>query len=324
MSTARSAVAGGIDTLMDRLIVPGYSRLGYAVRSRSFATDDPAPGSLAGKCALVTGANSGLGKATTAGLVALGATVVMVVRNSGRGEQALAEVVEGAVDDPSGRLTVSRCDVSDLESVRRFAAALDVGSVDVLVHNAGVLPDERAETADGNEICLATHVLGPHLLTGLLADRMSAGAPSRVIWNSSGGMYAQPLRVDDLQYREGDYRGATAYARTKRMQVVLAELWAERLRDRGVIVNATHPGWADTTGVASSLPGFHLIAGPFLRTPAEGADTVVWLAAAQAAGERTGLFWHDRRPRPTHYRAATRETDADRRVLWDECERLTS
>jgi NAD(P)-dependent dehydrogenase (short-subunit alcohol dehydrogenase family) len=145
-------------------------------------------------------------------------------------------------------------------------------------------------------------VLGPHLLTRRLA-------PERVIWVSSGGMYAQKLRVDDLEYRDGEYNGTTAYARTKRMQVVLSELWArERWSASG------HPGWVDTPGIAHSLPTFGRVTRPILRTTQQGADTFVWLAAAAVP---SGRFWHDRRPRPTHYLPFTRESAEDRRTLWD-------
>ena len=86
-----------------------------------------------------------------------------------------------------------------------------------------------------------------------------------------------------------------------------------------------HPGWADTPGVASSLPGFRRLTGPILRTNEQGADTIVWLAARPTRRCRsTGGFWHDRRERPTHYTGRTKEGEADRRALWEACERLTA
>ena len=114
------------------------------------------------------------------------------------------------------------------------------------------------------------------------------------------------------------------YARTKRAQVILTELWAERLAGTGVVVHAMHPGWPDTPGVASSLPRFHRLTGPLLRSPEQGADTIVWLGAAVEPGGSSGGFWHDRRQRPTHRVPWTRETPEDRERLWHECERLTS
>jgi dehydrogenase/reductase SDR family protein 12 len=302
-----------VDTALDRLIAPGYTSVGYALRRRGWT---PLPeGALTGRVALVTGAGSGIGLAATAGLAALGARVHLVVRDRRRGERAETEV---AARVPGADLRLELCDVSDLAGVRAFAeqARERIGRPDVLVHNAGVLAERRTETDEGNELTLATHVLGPHLLTALLG----AG---RVIWVSSGGMYAQRLPADDLQYRAGEYRGATAYARAKRMQVVLAEEWARRLEPEGAVVHSMHPGWVDTPGLASSLSRFHRLTRPLLRTPEQGADTIVWLAAAAEPGRTTGRFWHDRRPRPTHYLPRTREDPADRAALWRACVELT-
>lgn len=123
-------------------------------------------------------------------------------------------------------------------------------------------------------------------------------------------MYSEPLSVSQLEMTPGDYDGVKAYARAKRAQVTLTELYAERLRADGVMVHAMHPGWADTPGVARSLPVFRRVVGPLLRTPAEGADTLVWLASSHdPVLNESGRFWHDRRPRPLHRFAHTRRSD---------------
>ncbi len=311
-------VTGVLDSLMDRTIGPGYSRLGFEARKRFWPADPPA-GALKGRVALVTGANSGLGKATAKGLAALGATVHLVVRDTGRGERAKAEVLAAV---PGAELHVLRCDVSDLADVRKLADGL-TGTVDVLVHNAGVLPPKREETADGHEVALATAVLGPFLLTELLSPALESSSDGRVVFVSSGGMYSQPLRVDDPEYREGEFAGAKAYSRVKRMQVVLAELWAEELGPDGVVVHSMHPGWADTPGVSTSLPRFHQLTKPLLRTPEQGADTIVWLTAAAEPGRENGKFWHDRRVRSTHYLPWQKESEVDRRALWTFCRDAT-
>ncbi|MGA6165930.1 SDR family NAD(P)-dependent oxidoreductase [Amycolatopsis magusensis] len=307
-----------LDVVADRTIVPGYTKLGFLLRKR-FWQPLP-PDALRGKRVVITGANSGLGKAAAAGMARLGASIRLVVRDPERGERAKAEI-QGEI--PGADLHVDRCDVSDLDDVRRFAGTLT--GLDVLVHNAGTMPPERAETAQGNEIALATHVLGPHLLTSLLTPALRDGEPGRVLFVSSGGMYTQPLRVDDPQYRRGEYNGTRAYARTKRMQVVLALLWGRRLECDGITVHGVHPGWAATPGVTDSLPGFAKVMGPLLRDAEQGADTVVWLAAAEEGGraEHTGQFWHDRAPRPAHYLRRTRETAAQRDALWQFCEERT-
>ncbi len=318
----RPPVTALLDTALDSSVVPGYSRLGYLIRRGSWAQGDPRPGALHGKTALVTGANSGIGKATSTGMARLGATVLMTVRNRERGDQARREVL---AEMPDADLRVEMCDVSNLgAAVRSFAADLTGRGqqLDVLVHNAGALPESRTESEEGHEVTLATHVLGPLLLTEQLTPALAASTDARVIFVSSGGMYTQALPVTDPEYRDGQYRGATAYARSKRMQVALLPVLADRWAATNITVHAMHPGWADTPGVASSLPGFHRLTGPLLRTPAEGADTIIWLAATSPAPP-SGQFWHDRRTRPTHYLPHTGESAHDRAQFWQFCTEAT-
>jgi dehydrogenase/reductase SDR family protein 12 len=155
-------------------------------------------------------------------------------------------------------------------------------------------------------------------LTALLLDRLVQTGGARVLTMSSGGMYTAPLSVDDLEMPADAYKGATQYARAKRAQVTLNELWARRL-DSAVHFHAVHPGWADTPGLDASLPRFAQVMGPLLRTAAEGADTLVWLAADDAALQTNGRFWLDRRPRSVHKLPATRRADTEphRNALWN-------
>ncbi|HEY1509198.1 MAG TPA: SDR family NAD(P)-dependent oxidoreductase [Solirubrobacteraceae bacterium] len=297
-----------------------YTKLGYELRSRRWDQSELAP--MDGKVALVTGATSGLGEAAAAGLARLGATVWLLARNRERGEDALARIAQRTGRD---RLKVGICDLSEHRSVRGFAErfAAECPRLDVLVNNAGVLTHERKLSRDGIELTLATNVVGPFLLTKLLVGALQASAPARVVNVSSGGMYTQRLATDDLQSAHGRFRGAAAYARSKRVQVVLSELWAQRLADTGVVVNAMHPGWVDTPGLRDSLPGFRRLVGPLLRTPEQGADTIVWLAAAPRAATESGGFWFDRTRRPTHLLPWTSESETDRRRLWAGIERLS-
>lgn len=282
-------------------MVGGYPRFGLAVRRRLPGWPaDPEPGALAGRTVVVTGASSGLGVATAAAFADLGAVVRLVVRDVAKGERVAARI--------GGDVRVARCDVSDVDDVRRFAES--IGAVDVLVHNAGALPAARSTTPQGHEVALATHVLGPLLMTELLQPL------ERVIFVSSGGMYAKKLPLDDPEYTRGEYRGAAAYARTKRIQVALVPHLAERWP--GTTVAGMHPGWADTPGIAGSLPGFHRLTKPFLRDARQGADTTVWLGAVRPA-PASGLFWHDRRARSPHLVPWTRHSDADSRAMLDWC-----
>ena len=309
-----------LDSVLDRTVVPGFSRVGFALRSRGWP--DLAPDALAGRVVAITGANAGLGKAAVLGAAALGAHVRMLCRDRARGELARAELLAAV---PAARIVVDVCDVSSLASVTETAARLsgELDGLHGLVHNAGLLPPARAESVDGHEITLATHVLGPHLLTALLLPLLRADGDARVVFVSSGGMYTQQLRVDDPEFRDGQYSGAAAYARTKRMQVVLAQQWAQQLAGTGVSVQSMHPGWAATPGVTESLPRFARLLGPVLRTPAQGADTVVWLRAAAEPAGRSGQFWHDRRARPTVVLPRTAPSRAQASALWQYCVDVT-
>jgi NAD(P)-dependent dehydrogenase (short-subunit alcohol dehydrogenase family) len=290
-----------IDTLLDRTVVAGYSRPGLLLRRRLPGWPDE-PLELTGKRVVVTGATGGIGRGAARMLAEHGADVVVVGRDAQRTEQVAAEI--------GGTARV--CDVSRLSSLRAFTEGWS-GPLDVLVNNAGVMPPQRTLTEDGVELAFATNVLGPWWLTRELSRHLPEGG--RVINVSSGGMYGQRL---DADLQNADYRPAKAYARTKRAEVVLTEMWAERLAAKGIVVHAMHPGWALTPGVESSLPRFRTVMGPILRTPEEGADTIVWLAGAPSPGTCSGLFWHDRRPRPTHLFGLNRESMADRQRLWDE------
>jgi dehydrogenase/reductase SDR family member 12 len=311
-----SGIGSVLDTALDRTIVAGYTRVGYHLRQLGWA-DGPAPDALRGKTALVTGANRGIGKAIAAGLARLGATVLLTVRDRESGELAAKEIIEA---NSNADVQVEVCDMSDLSAVRAFAADLSkrVWELDVLIHNAGVLPPTRTETADKHEVTLATHVLGPVLLTECLVPILGFADDPRVILMSSGGMYTQSLPTDDPEYLDGRYSGVTAYARTKRMQVALTPILARRWAGQHIRVYSMHPGWADTPGVATSLPAFRRLTGPLLRTPEQAADTALWLAATQPAPP-TGRFWHDRRPRPEHYLPLTRYSERQRQRLWRYC-----
>jgi NAD(P)-dependent dehydrogenase (short-subunit alcohol dehydrogenase family) len=303
--------ARAVDTALDRSVVLGYSKLGLGVRRHlSSWPDDPAPGSLEGRHVLVTGASSGLGIATAQGLASLGATVHLVVRDLDKGGQVADRLRQ---EVPGASYELWRCDVGDLDDVRRFAgeAAASGLSFAGIVHNAGVMPPERTTSPQGHEQTMAVHVLGPVLMTELLLPHLEDDA--RVVLVTSGGMYTAPLPVDDPEYTRGDYKPPTAYARSKRVQVSLLPVLAQRWRTLGV--HAMHPGWADTPGVVDSLPGFHKLTGPILRGAAQGADTSVWLVATEPSPE-SGLLWHDRRPRPEHLTKRTRETEADREAMW--------
>lgn len=309
------AAARFVDTALDRTVAPGFTALGLAVRRRLPGWPaDPAVGALAGRHVAVTGATSGLGRRTALDLATLGATVHLVVRDPERGERVAAQVA-AAVGRPDAA-RVWRCDVADLDSVRTFAGRFAAADLPLrgLVHNAGALPADRTESPQGHELTLSLHVLGPVLMTELLLPVLEQDA-GRVVLVTSGGMYTQPLPVDDPEYTTGRYSGSVAYARSKRGQVELLPVLTDRWASRGVTVHATHPGWARTPGLDASLPSFSKALRPVLRTDADGSDTTVWVVATEPAPE-PGRLWHDRRPRPTSVLPSTRTTTSDRVRYW--------
>ncbi|MGW6535459.1 SDR family NAD(P)-dependent oxidoreductase [Streptomyces sp. NPDC055051] len=306
-----------IDTVLDRSVALGYGRPGLYVRRRMPGW--PADGGrMDGKVVVVTGAASGIGQAAAVGFVRLGAEVHALARNRERAEDA-ARLIRHRVPSAADRVHPGVCDVSSLASLRGFARGFRErhAALHVLVNNAGVMPDTREHSPDGVELTFATHVLGPWVLIDELTDPLARAAPSRVINVVSGGQYGQALPVGDPQSERDAYGPKKIYARTKRAELVLTEQWAARLRDQDVHVYAMHPGWADTKGVRSWLPVFRALTRPIIRTPEQGADTVVWLGSSDEPLAGTGTLWHDRRPRPATYAVGPgRDDDETRAQLW--------
>jgi NAD(P)-dependent dehydrogenase (short-subunit alcohol dehydrogenase family) len=311
-------LASALDAVIEAPIVTSFTRLGYDVRRR---TDDWAPldgYDMTGRVVVLTGATSGLGLAAARQLAVCGATIVLVGRSADKNQRVVDDLI---AETGNHSLTQFAADMGDYDQVRALAAAVlaDHDRLDVLTHNAGALSAERREALDGTEATVASQVVGPFLLTSLLLDRLAASAPSRVLTMSSGGMYSTGLKMDELQMTADEYKGSGQYARAKRAQVTLNEMLAERLGDHGIHFHSLHPGWADTPGVRDALPTFRKIVGPLLRTAEQGSDTLVWLAADDAALKSNGDFWHDRRTRNIHKLPTTRSTDTPQRrqELWD-------
>ncbi|MEM8934211.1 MAG: SDR family NAD(P)-dependent oxidoreductase, partial [Acidobacteriota bacterium] len=205
------------DPWLDASIVRSFDRSGFERHARRF---DPADLDidLTGRRIAITGANSGLGRAAALALGHLGAEVWLLCRSADRGATALDDL-RLATGNPSLRLEL--VDVSDMASVRDLADRVADEPLDVLINNAGILPSERFETADGLEATWATNVTGPFLLTWLLLPNLvvahrATGRSSRVINVSSGGMYTQRLDLSDVGWTTRDFDGVVAYAQTNR------------------------------------------------------------------------------------------------------------
>ncbi|MEL6344028.1 MAG: SDR family NAD(P)-dependent oxidoreductase [Myxococcota bacterium] len=304
------------NTLLDRSIAFSYDRTGFRRHRRAF---DPADldVDLSGRRALITGANSGIGKETARALVARGAQVTMLCRSLPRAHAARDEIL---AEHPGAALDLFPLDLSERRSVRDCAQRLaSRGPIDRLIHNAGCLNAAHRLAAGGHEHSLTVNLIEPYRLTRLLLPQLRQSTEGRIIFVSSGGMYAERLRVDRLDMRARGFDGVTAYARAKRAQVTLTQSLAESLAETSITVHSMHPGWADTPAVRSSLPTFHRLTRSILRTPAEGADTVIWLATCAHIAQTSGLFWFDRMPQPQHLVSwtehAPEEVDRLRAVL---------
>ncbi|XP_057974509.1 uncharacterized protein LOC131162245 isoform X3 [Malania oleifera] len=288
-----------------------FTKSAFIEHSKKFKSEDMET-NIEGKNCIVTGANSGIGYATAHGLASRqrrkahrgakrawslgrrheakvcalwsGATVYMVCRNKEKGEAALSEIQS---------MTGNQ-------------------NVHLEVNNAGLLECTLIKTPEGFELNFAVNVLGTYAMTELMLPLLEKAAPdARVITVSSGGMYSVPL-TKDLQFSDSKFDGVLQYARNKRVQVALMEKWAKAYENKGVGFYSMHPGWAETPGVAKSLPDFSKSFSGKLRTSEEGADTIIWLALQPKEKLVSGAFYFDRAEAPKHLiLAATKGSHAE-------------
>ena len=312
-----------LSNALDAAVVPGFSKIGYAIRKRMGNWQPISGFDLRGKTVVITGPTSGLGKEVARQLAPTGANLVLVARN----EEKCARVIDEITPLCTGNTPVFvRAEMGDLESVRSACAAIQqrFTHIDVLIHNAGALLNTRQVSPQGIEQTIASHVVGPFLMTTLLLSLMDGG---RVVTVSSGGMYSSGLPAfnngETLEMPVHKYGGSKQYAIAKRAQVTLTEMWATREPQTEFV--SMHPGWADTPGVQESIPGFRRVTAPILRSASEGADTIAWLAAVNPLPGASGTFWSDREVRPTHKTPQSRklDTDSNRLALWHLVENLS-
>ena len=264
---------------------------------------------------VLTGANSGIGLAAAIELASGGASLTLVVRDEAKAEQT-AETIKEA----TGRVDIC-FEFADLSLLRDTEALIDRllakgEAIDVLINNAGALFNDHTMTSEGLEKSYVLLLLSPwRLCERLLPLLKNHDATARVINVVSGGMYAERLNLKRLNMTSDGYRGARAYAQCKRALSIMTEVWAERWQEHNIVVNAMHPGWSDTPGVQKSLPAFRRITRLVLRSHAEGADTVVWMAQSNQAALSTGKLFLDREPRSTYLLGNNVESEDERRAL---------
>jgi NAD(P)-dependent dehydrogenase (short-subunit alcohol dehydrogenase family) len=275
-----------------------------------------------GRTCVITGATSGLGRATAMGLARLGTHVLLIGRNRERGERALAEA-QAAGGGPRSDLLLY--DLSTQTQVRKLAAELHerLDRLDVLVNNAGVDIGGREVTEDGLELTFAVNHLAPFLLTGLTMDLVKSAAAGRIIALSSGAHFQGKVDFDDLQ-GERRFSGQRAYNQSKLANVLFSIELARRLDGQAVTANCVDPGWVKGTNLGRSASlGLQLVAlamWPVMVAPEKGADTIIWAATAPELSRHSGKYFKKRKAREPSKRA--RDPILARR-LWEESERLT-
>jgi retinol dehydrogenase-14 len=247
-------------------------------------------GDMGEKVCLITGATSGIGKAT--GLANMGASVVMVGRDRGRGEAAQAEIKEKSTN---ASVDLMLADLSSQEEIRRLADEFKEAypRLDVLINNAGLFRSKRITTADGLEMTFAVNHLAYFLLTKLLLDVLKSSAPSRIVNVSSGDHSNGTIDFDDLQ-GEKRYKGAKAYSQSKLANVLFTYELARRLEGTGVTANSLHPGVVGTnlgSGVSGAF-GFVVRAlTPLMKSPEKGAETSIYLASSPEVEGLSGRYF---------------------------------
>lgn len=221
-----------------------YTRKGYEVASKNFEPEDLNV-SVVGRTFMITGANSGIGRAAAMAIAKKGGTVHMVCRNKDKAEEARADIVH---ESGNTEVHVHVLDLSETHEVWEFAEAFKKQHrfLNVLINNAGCMVHKRELNAEGLEKNFATNTMGVYILTQSLIPILQKSRDPRVITVSSGGMLVQKLQVDDLQSEKGYFDGVMVYAQNKRQQVVLTQQWAKA--NPVIHFSAMHPGWADTPG----------------------------------------------------------------------------
>lgn len=255
-----------------------------------------APGEdLSGRVVVVTGANRGMGQETARELARMGAEVVLACRSKHRGEAAKADIISST---GARAITVMELDLSSPRSVCAFATdfARRFSTLDVLVNNAAASLRTREVTREGFERTWATNVLGPHLLTTLLAPALRASGRGRIVNVST--LAAGGLDLSDTQYERRRYRAIGAYRASKQASRMLTWALADRLQGELVTANALNPGYVltdltrDVTGLLKVMVALTSFTA---QTPLDGADTAIWLAASPDVEGLTARFWSKRR-----------------------------
>jgi len=270
------------------------------------------------KVAIVTGANSGIGKATALALAKEDIHVILLCRNEQRGLKALEEISA----ESQGKVSLYFCDLADFDSVAEFTSDFKraFSRLDILIHNAGVIAKKRTENASGIELQLAVHHLGPFLMNELLMPLLLKTSDSRIIIVTSMSYKYGKIDFDDLQMKKG-YKPMKSYARSKLCNFLYMKELARQLGSTDTTINCVHPGFVATnivSGEGKKLPRIPFI-NKIIKTPEQGAETSIYLATSPEVANVTNKYFINCKAKTISHKA---RNTATAKHLWDVSERL--
>jgi len=296
-------IADGINFFGSK--APSYTAIGYHWRARKWNTLYP---DFSKQVWLVTGASEGIGASIAQTAVFCGARVIAVARSKEKLRLLKARINQHLVDSnfrknyraQAGEIITISADLSNMQAISTLTSKLaEKVKIDVLINNVGILNNEYQQSRDHIEMSYSVNLLGQYHLTQGLIDHHVMKRSALIISVSSAGLYHQPLNTPLLNQHSKKFDGAMAYSSHKRAQIALTDHWRRRYADQELFAYAMHPGWVKTSGVQRSLPRFNTIMSPILRSPQQGADTVIWLAQKRPA-TRENTIWFDRKQRSPH------------------------
>ena len=279
-------------------------------------------GDMRGRRCVITGATSGIGRASAVALARAGAELSLTCRDLERGESTRDEILRAA---PNARVDLVQTDLSSQAEVRAAAASIlaDPRPIHVLLNNAGVTYLKHTATVDGIETSFAVNHLAYFLLTSLLLERIRGSAPARIVNVASAAHRFGTIAFDNLNH-ESDFSWMKVYGQSKLANLLFSFELARRLEGTGVSVNCLHPGGVRTRLGENNAPRVHRwlmwLGTPFLRSPEQGAATAVYLASSPDVGDESGGYFSSCKRVSTS--KESRDPEIARR-LWAVSEQMT-
>ena len=277
--------------------------------------------SMRGKVCIITGANSGIGKATALGLAKLDAHVIMLCRDKSRGEEALTDIINVSGNESIDLLLA---DLSSQDSIRQFVKEFQMkfDKLHILINNAGVNPSKRYETVDGLEKTFAINTIAPFLLINLLLPTLKKSVPARVI-NVASAVQSKSINFNNLQF-EKHYRTWKAYSQSKTALILLTYEFARRLNSSRITFNCLHPG-AVKSNITRDYKGiikiFTRLIFSFAKSPEKGSETSIYLASSPNVENISGKYFIDKKEAIS---SSITYDESIAQKLWDVCTVLTN